>query len=361
MRKTALLVACGVATATAGVAFAGDTIWGVDNGNSNMIGTFDSGTPGTFNNIGNMGIFSGFVNSLEFDGAGNLWASDGVTLFSVNKTTGAATLVGSHGNLSGETITDFAFNNGTMYAIGTQCVVKSSIWTIDLTTGAATFVCTTDIAGSCDVGLTFDSSGQAFGHELVFDTIYSLDLRTCSTSTVVSLPFNSNFGQGLAGSGGTTYHVAFNSDAFQGELYSFNGSGAYNFLGVLQPLQIAGADVEGGPSDCLTMAVSALTGGQTANWDVSGATPGAKVVVVFGLQAGTTIVNGQAGFCATFGIKGVNSSKVVGLKTANGSGNARISKRIPGSAVGITVFTQAAEQGTCPNECVSNLDRQTVQ
>ena len=358
MRRISSILTIG-ALALTGSAFAGDTIWGIDNG-SDTIGTFDSGNPGVFSGIGTTGITSGFVNSLEFDGNGNLWASEGTALYSINKTTGAATKVGGHGITNGETMTDFAWNNGTMYGIATLCTIQSSIYTIDLTSGAATFVCTTDIAGACDVGLTFDGNGDAFGHELVFDTIYSVDLGTCSTALVVALPYNSNFGQALAGSGGTMYHVAFNSDAFRGELYSFDGAGSYTFLGVLGPLQIAGADVEGG-GDCLTMVVSKLTAGQTGKWAVSGATPGSKVAVVYGLAAGQTVVNGQAGFCATFGIKGVNSSKLVGIKNADGAGNATISKQIPGFAAGLTVFTQAAEQGTCPKECVSNLDKQTIQ
>jgi len=78
MRKTALLIACGLAAATAGVSFAGDTIWGIDNA-ADTIGTFDSGNPGVFSGIGTTGITSGFVNSLEFDGNGNLWASNGVS------------------------------------------------------------------------------------------------------------------------------------------------------------------------------------------------------------------------------------------------------------------------------------------
>jgi len=116
-----------------------------------------------------------------------------------------------------------------------------------------------------------------------------------------------------------------------------------------------------GPTDCLTMTVSMLTGGQNASWDVSGATPGALVAVIYGLQAGSTVVSGQSGFCATFGIKGVNQSKLVGAKVADGSGNASIAKKIPGNASGLTVLTQAAEQGTCPDECVSGVDTQVVQ
>lgn len=117
----------------------------------------------------------------------------------------------------------------------------------------------------------------------------------------------------------------------------------------------------GGPSDCLTMVVSTLTGGQKATWDVSGATAGSLVAVVFGLQAGSTVVNGQLGFCATFGIKGVTQNSLVGKATADGAGNVSVMKGIPAGATGLTVLTQAAERGTCPDECVSNLDSQVVQ
>jgi len=118
---------------------------------------------------------------------------------------------------------------------------------------------------------------------------------------------------------------------------------------------------EGGPTDCLTMTVSTLIAGQNASWDVSGATPGALVAVVYGLQPGSTVVNGQLGFCATFGIQGVTQNSVVGTQVADGAGNASINKMIPRQAAGVTILTQAAEQGTCPNECMSGVDTQVVQ
>jgi len=116
-----------------------------------------------------------------------------------------------------------------------------------------------------------------------------------------------------------------------------------------------------GPIDCLTLAVDTLVAGQTGFWNISGATPGAKGVVVYGFQAGNTVVNGTAGYCATFGIKGVNQNKVVGFWTADGGGNAVVSKKIPLFAQGKTVLTQAAERDTCPDECVSGVDTQVVQ
>lgn len=116
-----------------------------------------------------------------------------------------------------------------------------------------------------------------------------------------------------------------------------------------------------GSSDCLTMVVDPLIAGQTANWNISGATPNSKGVVVYGFQAGNTVVNGGGGFCATFGIQGVNQNKVVGFWGADGSGNASVSKSIPFIAKNRTVLTQAAQRDTCPDECVSGVDTQVVQ
>jgi len=115
------------------------------------------------------------------------------------------------------------------------------------------------------------------------------------------------------------------------------------------------------PSDCLTMKVNTLIGGGEGQWDISGATPGMTVAVVYGLKAGSTVVKGQMGFCATFGIKGINAKNLVGLASADGDGNASVSSHIPAQASGLTVLTQAAGQGTCPEECVSNLDMQVIQ
>ncbi len=115
-----------------------------------------------------------------------------------------------------------------------------------------------------------------------------------------------------------------------------------------------------GPADCLEMTVSKFTAGQAATWDVSGATPGEQVAIVYGLNAGTTNVNGFAGYCATFGIKGINQNKVICTKTADGNGDIACKKTIPGGMVGVNILSQAAERNTCPDECVSNLDDQVI-
>jgi hypothetical protein len=46
---------------------------------------------------------------------------------------------------------------------------------------------------------------------------------------------------------------------------------------------------------------------------------------------------------------------------ADGGGNATASKTIPGNVAGLRVLMQAAMQGTCPDECMSNLLDMIVQ
>lgn len=360
--KKSVLLAAGLAFA-AGSAFAGDTIWSVEyNGGLNTVGTFDSGNPAVITNIGNMGI-TAFVNNLEFDGSGNLWTSDGFSLYSVNKGTGAATVVGGHGSVGSSGMTDMSWDGSTMYGISTSCAVSSQLHTINLGTGAATTVCSALLPGACDVGLTFDGQGNLFGHDLVSDTIYSITLGSCTTSTLVSLPFDSNFGQGLTANSGTgqCYHVAFNNSAFQAELYEFDAGGSYNLVGAFSVLQIAGADVEEGAGSCLQMTVSTLIAGTSGNWNVSGGTPGGRFSIPYGNRPGTSRVNGTLGYCATFDFAGLNASKTVCKnKSFDGSGNGSCRVPIPANARGVRVLSQAAEAGTCPNECVSNLDDQVV-
>jgi hypothetical protein len=116
-----------------------------------------------------------------------------------------------------------------------------------------------------------------------------------------------------------------------------------------------------GAADCLTLTVSRLVAGGRATWDVSGATAGEQVAVVYGNNPGSTVVNGFAGYCASFGIKGVNQNKVICRKAADGGGNVSCAKTVPSGASGVRVLSQAAERNTCPKECMSNLDDQVVQ
>ncbi|MAE71499.1 MAG: hypothetical protein CME06_13660 [Gemmatimonadetes bacterium] len=110
-----------------------------------------------------------------------------------------------------------------------------------------------------------------------------------------------------------------------------------------------------GAADCLTLSVQNLVAGQTATWTVTGAIPGRPVAIVYGFQDGETNTGGFGGYCATFDIGDVSVDKIVGLPVADATGSASATFAIPQQAEGVRVLMQAAEQSTCPGECVSNL------
>ncbi len=110
-------------------------------------------------------------------------------------------------------------------------------------------------------------------------------------------------------------------------------------------------------SECLDLEYDQLIAGERTLFTITGGKQGARGVTVYGTRAGQTVVDNVAGYCATFGIKGVNQNKIIGganLKF-NSAGLIRFGVNIPNSASGLPVFFQSAQQGTCPDECMSNL------
>lgn len=123
-------------------------------------------------------------------------------------------------------------------------------------------------------------------------------------------------------------------------------------------LLVAGSAL--GQTNCIEMQVSGLVAGQEATWDISGAPPFSSGVVVWGTRAGSTVVNGNFGYCATFDIDEVNQNRVVGHWEADGSGVSRVVRLVHYSLAGRTIHTQAAVRFTCPDECMSDVDEQTI-
>ncbi len=115
--------------------------------------------------------------------------------------------------------------------------------------------------------------------------------------------------------------------------------------------------------ECLNLEVENLVAGERAIFTITKGTPGAKGITVYGLQAGTTHVENVAGYCATFGIKGIKQSRVLGglNRTFDDIGQIQFSIPITGNVGGMRVFFQSSEKDTCPDECVSGLVEMSVQ
>src|SRR5262245_19195806 len=96
-----------------------------------VLGTLDVAT-GTVTVIGNMGVT---MTDIAFDPAGNLFGLSFSSLYSINPTTAAVTLIGDHGILGGNALV-FA-SNGTLYGAGFQ---TTNLFTINPSTGVSSVV-----------------------------------------------------------------------------------------------------------------------------------------------------------------------------------------------------------------------------
>ncbi len=108
--------------------------------------------------------------------------------------------------------------------------------------------------------------------------------------------------------------------------------------------------------DCLSLRATDLVVGETAEFEIANATPGSVIVMVWGLREGRSVIeNDRLSLCANFGIKNVrNKFRLAGLALADDDGHGVIVRRVP-DFVGTVVLLQAAEAGTCPDSCVSNI------
>jgi len=135
----------------------------------------------------------------DFDASGTLYAFNGTdsTLLTIDITTGAETTVAPiTGLLPSETLRGIAWNesNSTMYLLAGQAEV-GSIYTVDLTTGVATLVGSSTITGWLPIWLAIDSNGNAFMADVGLDSLFSVDLTTGAATLVGALGININFAQ----------------------------------------------------------------------------------------------------------------------------------------------------------------------
>ena len=172
-----------------------------------------------------------YVDGLVYmvDVANNMWEVDPATGAILN------TLVAT-APPGGETYSGMALDptSGVVYA-GSTNVTTSSLFTIDVTTGTATLVGPiTNCPGL--IGLAIDGNGDLWGYDIVGDVLLSIDKTTGAGTIVGSIGFDANFGQGMGWhpATDTLYMAAFNGGTFQAELRSVDrATGNTTLVGVL--------------------------------------------------------------------------------------------------------------------------------
>jgi len=172
-------------------------------------------------------------------------------LWTVNTTTGAATLIGPSvpaatfwEGMSWDATTD------TMYA-STSYGGPAKLYTVNLATGEATFVA--NIANTSHiVDIAVDSAGQMYGHDVVMDVLLRIDKVTGATTVIGPTGFDASYwGQGMDfdDTTGTLYLAAY-SDATGAELRIADvNTGATTLVGAFPEGEVDGLAIVGPAPD----------------------------------------------------------------------------------------------------------------
>ncbi len=175
-------------------AYAAPILW-IDDLPSGKIGTVDV-TTGIATVIGNSGVG---LTDIAFDPSGNLYGVSFNALYSINKTTGTATSIGS---LGVNDVNGLVFNsNGTLYASG----LSGELYSVNTTTGSATGLFNTGHSSGGDLAF--------FGGTLYYTDAFNLisvDLAGKTATTIGAIGASPVYGL-AAGDDGKLYGAANSS------------------------------------------------------------------------------------------------------------------------------------------------------
>lgn len=197
-------------------------------------------TPGVLTSVGAVD-FSNFVGGCDFvnNDFSQLYCADTANNFFTLATADAnRTAIGSLAPAppGGETVTGMAWDatTSTMYMCTTN-VATSSLLTVDLASGATTYVGA--ITGSAGmIACAVDTAGNIWGYDIVDDNFYAVNKATGAGTIVGPTGFDGNFGQGMDfdHDTGTCYMFAFNGGTFQPELRTCDtATGNSTLIGVI--------------------------------------------------------------------------------------------------------------------------------
>ena len=224
MRIKTLIAAVVLSVSGLTAAQAAPLLWNADS--NGTLGTVDVET-GNVNVIGNMGAV---MTDIAFDQSGNLFGISFRQLYSINKTTGAATLIGEH-NMVGGVKNSLVFDSaGNLFA------ASNALYSLNTSTGASTLI------GS---GGGYSSSGDlAFVDGELFlasagdpDNLFKLDTATGVGTLVGSIGIQDVFGLAspdsstLYGAAGTSIYGINTSTGAGSLLLDFSGQGLGTVFG----------------------------------------------------------------------------------------------------------------------------------
>jgi hypothetical protein len=197
---------------------------------------FDASAPDTLNTIATLhnaflaGTFAGNDFSVEYgvDSTGELYA--------ISTADGSLRDIGPTGLTYASGIRWDATGNAT-YAMNYDiATTTSTLYRLDLTSGATAPIGATD--GMAIIDIAVDPSGVMYGVDIVNDTLVAIDKASGIAQVVGSLGFNANYAQGMDfdGSTGILYLAGFDDDTLTGNMYTIDTtSGAATLISPIGP------------------------------------------------------------------------------------------------------------------------------
>jgi hypothetical protein len=265
-----------------------------------------------------------FIGGCEFDNSGNFdeiyCISQIGEFFTSNTTTGARTDIGTAVQFNGEFFSGLATDptSGIMYACSDNLTLDtSSIFTIDLDTGAATRIGAVTNSSGGIISCAFDNFGQMYGLDITDETLLRIDKTTGAGTLIGPIDFNANFGQGMDFNevDNTCYLFAFNNDTFQAELRTCNtNDGSTSLIGVLGSTTPGGLRQISGAGITETFTVSPIYPAVQSNvnrMSVKTASAGGPVAFICGFMPGSTVIGGPTCNGITLGLNDPRIIKII--------------------------------------------------
>jgi len=201
----------------------------------------DIDVPGTWNTVGNYGSYDFFAGDFLGGDFSTLYVLEYNTnaLYTIDTATATPALIGPSTPLSGEVWTGMTGAvDGTLYAASTN-VSRSTLYTINPSTGAATVVGQITNAPGI-IAIAINPAGEMFGVDIVGNNLVRIDPATGAGTVVGPLGVNANYAQGLDFDdlSGTLYWASYSAS---GELRTINTTtGASTLVGAFP----GGAEVD---------------------------------------------------------------------------------------------------------------------
>lgn len=301
---------------------------------------------------------SEFIGGCEFDNSGNFdeiyCISQIGEFFTSNTTTGARTDIGTAAQFNGELFSGLATDptSGIMYACSDNLDLDtSSIFTLDLATGAATRIGAVTNSSGGIISCAFDNFGQMYGLDITDETLIRIDKATGAGTVLGVLDFNANFGQGMDFNeiDNTCYLFAFNNDTFQAELRTCNtNDGSTSLIGVLGSTTPGGLRQISGAGITETFTLSPIIPGYQSSLNMmtaNTATAQGPVAFIWGFMPGSTVIGGPR---CNGTILGLNDPRLLKIINAGLDETAELIFYIPLNPIyQMPVLTQALDIDTC--------------